>query len=53
MEGVIFFRVTSATLTEGVANLNATATARRIEQSSSKTLEAHEVKAATEPVTAA
>ena len=52
MDGVIFFRVTSATLTEGVANLNATVTARRIGPSSSKTL-AHEFEAATEPVTAA
>ena len=31
MDGVIFFRVTSAVLVEGVANLNATATARRLE----------------------
>lgn len=53
MDGVIFFRVTSATLTEGVANLNATATARRIEGSSSETIEAREFEAATVPVTAA
>lgn len=31
MDGVIFFRVTSAVLVEGVANLNATAAARRLE----------------------
>ena len=30
LDGVIFFRVTSATLVEGVANLNASATARRL-----------------------
>jgi ABC-type polysaccharide/polyol phosphate transport system ATPase subunit len=30
LEGVIFFRVTSAVLIEGVANLNASATARRL-----------------------
>ena len=31
IDGVRFFRVTSATLTEGVANLNAVASARRLE----------------------
>ena len=31
MEGVRFFRVISGTLTEGVANLNASATARRVD----------------------
>ncbi|HZB45157.1 MAG TPA: Wzt carbohydrate-binding domain-containing protein, partial [Pyrinomonadaceae bacterium] len=31
LDGVIFFRVTSAVLVEGVANLNATATARRLD----------------------
>ncbi|HEX7174304.1 MAG TPA: ABC transporter ATP-binding protein [Pyrinomonadaceae bacterium] len=31
LDGVVFFRVTSAVLVEGVANLNATATARRVE----------------------
>jgi hypothetical protein len=31
MDGVVFFRVTSAVLVEGVANLNATAAARRLE----------------------
>jgi hypothetical protein len=31
IDGARFFRVTSATVTEGVANLNASATARRIE----------------------
>ncbi|HEU4596659.1 MAG TPA: ABC transporter ATP-binding protein [Pyrinomonadaceae bacterium] len=30
LDGVLFFRVTSATLVEGVANLNASATARRL-----------------------
>ena len=30
LDGVIFFRVTSAVLIEGIANLNATATARRV-----------------------
>jgi lipopolysaccharide transport system ATP-binding protein len=34
LDGVRFFRVTSVTLIEGVANLNATATARRLESSS-------------------
>lgn len=34
MDGVIFFRVTSPVLVEGVANLHATATARRIEKES-------------------
>jgi lipopolysaccharide transport system ATP-binding protein len=31
LDGVLFFRVTSPVLVEGIANLNATATARRIE----------------------
>jgi len=35
LDGVRFFRVTSVRLVEGVANLNATATARRMEDSSS------------------
>jgi len=53
MDGVIFFRVTSATMTEGIANLNATASARRIEPSSSKERMAPEFEAVTEPIAAA
>ena len=30
LDGVLFFRVTSPVLVEGIANLNATATARRV-----------------------
>ena len=37
MEGVRFFRVTSSRLTEGIANLNATVTARRLHTPASQT----------------
>jgi hypothetical protein len=32
LDGVLFFRITSMVLVEGVANLNATATARRLDE---------------------
>ena len=37
LDGVRFFRVTSQRLTEGIANLNATATARRLHMAASRT----------------
>ena len=37
LDGVRFFRVTSLRLTEGIANLNATATARRLHMAASRT----------------
>ena len=37
MDGVIFFRVTSAELIEGLVNLNASASARRINESAART----------------
>jgi lipopolysaccharide transport system ATP-binding protein len=38
LDGVLFFRVTSPVLVEGIANLNATATARRVGVSRAKAL---------------
>jgi lipopolysaccharide transport system ATP-binding protein len=46
MDGVRFFRVTSLTMTEGVANLHARATTRRLDEASARDLAALEVASA-------
>lgn len=46
MDGVRFFRVTSLTTTEGIANLNARATTRRLEGTSAHDLSALEIASA-------